>query len=494
MKNITRKLAIVAVTVMSACSVLSAKQPNIIFILMDDMGYSDVSCYGAKTLKTPHIDALAKGGIKYENFYTAASICSPSRAAFLTGAYPQRCGLYMGINPNRPAHWFLGLSPDEITIAEQLKKVGYVTQLIGKWHLGDQEKFSYYKQGFDYYYGAPFNVDHNPIFYDEREVVYAKTPLDKINSLYAEKSVEFITENKDKPFFLFLSNQYPHTPYKPGEKFKGSSKSGDRGDVIVEADWGVGEIVKALKENQIYENTLIIFSSDNGSVPHEYSKPYSGGKFMTLEGGHRVPFILHWPEGIKQPYTNKDNIVAMDLFPTIAELASSPLVKDRKYDGVSLTPTFTQQAISRPNDHLFYYYNSDNLQAIRKGKWKLHLPRKAIQTPWWERNIAMKNLDAPLLFNIEDDKAEKKNLAAKHPEVVSELVKLAEQARQELGEYGQRGSEQRATGSLFPNVPIVTNMSDWNALPKSKKQEALSQFKPTKEKPSGSKKSKKNKK
>ena len=466
------------------------QKPNIIFILMDDMGYSDISCYGAETLKTPYIDALAKNGIKYENFFTAASICSPSRAAFLTGAYPQRCGLYMGINPNRESHWFLGLSPDEITIAEQLKKVGYKTQMIGKWHLGGQEKFSYFNQGFDHYYGAPFNIDHATVFYDERKVVYEKTPLDKINELYTKKSIEFITENKDRPFFLFLSNQYPHTPYKPSAKFKGSSKSGDRGDVIVEADWGVGEIVKTLKAHNIFDNTLIIFTSDNGSVPHAYSKPYSGGKYMTLEGGHRVPFILHWPEGIKTPYTNTDNIVAMDLFPTIAEIANAPLAKDRKYDGVSLVPTFTKEKASRSNDHAFYYYNAENLQAIRKGKWKLHLPRKEIQTPWWDRNVTMKNLKSPLLFNIEEDKAEKNDLAKTHPEIVTELLKLADEARGKLGRYGQRGSEQRKTGTLFPHIPVITNAVDWKTIPKSDKKEAIEQFKPMRRKAGGNKKKK----
>lgn len=248
-------------------------RPNVIFMLMDDMGYSDISCYGAKSVDTPNIDRMAADGLQFTDFHAAASICSPSRSAFLTGAYPQRCGLYMGINPNREAHWFLGLNPDEITIAEQFKKRGYVTSIIGKWHLGTQEKFSYFNQGFDHYYGAPCNMGHDRRFFDERKMVYRKTPLNQLTRLYTDRIVQEIEAYKNEPFFIYFAHNYPHIPCKAGSKFRGSSRGGMRGDVIQELDWSIGEILKALKENGILENTLIIFSSDNGPLKSRYAKP-----------------------------------------------------------------------------------------------------------------------------------------------------------------------------------------------------------------------------
>ena len=224
--------------------------PNVIFMLTDDLGYSDVGCYGAGKVKTPHIDQLAAEGVRFTDFHTAASICSPSRAAFLTGAYPQRAGLYMGINPNRTAHWFLGLHPDEITIAEQFKQRGYATHMVGKWHLGTEPEFLPRKQGFDHYYGMPCNFSHSPNFLDDDEEVFAKAPLDRLTQLYTERVTKIIRDQAkdDEPFFLYYAHNYPHTPYQAGEKFKGSSKDGVRGDVMQELDWGVGEMMAALKE------------------------------------------------------------------------------------------------------------------------------------------------------------------------------------------------------------------------------------------------------
>ncbi len=350
---------------------------------MDDMGYSDVSCYGAKKVKTPNIDRMAAEGLRFTHFHTAASICSPSRAAFLTGAYPQRCGLYMGINRNREAHWFLGLHPDEITIAEQFKKQNYVTSLIGKWHLGSEERFSYFHQGFDHYYGAPENMGHNGFFYDGKQLIYKHTPLAQLNTLYTQRIVNQIEEFKDQPFFIFYSHNYPHTPYKAGADFKGSSKDGVRGDVIQELDWGVGQILKTLEDNGILDNTLIIFTSDNGPVKNQYALPYRGTKYVSLEGGHRVPFIAYWKGHINQPAVLDIPVNATDVFPTFSELIKAPMPTDRVYDGISLTPLLSGGSIDRAKDQPFYYYNCENLQAIRIGDWKLHLPRSKKQIPFW---------------------------------------------------------------------------------------------------------------
>ncbi|MGJ8644430.1 MAG: sulfatase family protein [Luteolibacter sp.] len=452
-----------------------APRPNVIFILMDDMGYSDVSCYGATKVSTPNIDRMAAEGMKFTDFHAAASICSPSRAAFLTGAYPQRAGLYMGINPKREAHWFLGLNLDEVTIAEQFKKKGYTTAMVGKWHLGKEEEFSYFHQGFDHYYGAPENMGHSELFFDEKEVVYKNTPLEKLNSLYTERMVKNIEDFKDEPFFIYFAHNYPHTPYKAGAKFKGKSKDGVRGDIIQEADWGIGQILKALEENGILENTLVIFTSDNGPTSAKYSKPYSGTKYVSLEGGHRVPFIMYW-KGKIQPTESDVPAIAMDLFPTLSELIGEPLPEGKTFDGVSLTPLFDGSELSRSADEPFYYYNCENLQAVRVGDWKLHLPRTNEQLPFWSMKY-QKPIEKPQLYNLASDVAEMKDVASEHPERVSELMALADTMREKLGEFGQRGSEQRPTGTLFPEVPIIGNHAlYWDKLSDEEKGRAKTEF------------------
>ena len=469
-----------AVLVGSLCFIapfVGAAKPNVIFILTDDLGYSDVSCYGAKEVNTPNIDRMAVEGLRFTDFHAAASICSPSRAAFLTGAYPQRCGLYMGINRNREAHWFLGLNPDEITIAEQFKKQGYTTAIVGKWHLGSEEKFSYYHQGFDYYYGAPSNMGHDPRFFDGREVIYEKSPLDQLTTLYTQRMVKHIEVFKNQPFFIYFSHNYPHTPYKSGAKFKGSSKDGVRGDVIQELDWGIGEIFKALKANGILENTMVIFSSDNGPVKQVYAQPYSGTKYVSLEGGHRVPFIVNWKGGIKEPAVVDVSVNAMDLFPTLSDLIGAAVPTDRVYDGVSLTPLFSGKAITRSAEEPFYYYNCENLQAVRVGDWKLHLPRTMRQIPWWAQK-KQKSITTPKLYNLAADVGEKKDVAAEHPKRVSEMLALADKTRLKLGEFGVRGSQQRPTGTLFPEVPILSNQKqDWDSLSDAEKGRAKTEFK-----------------
>ncbi|MDG2167308.1 MAG: sulfatase [Opitutales bacterium] len=466
-------------------SAIAAKSPNVIFILMDDMGYSDVSCYGAEKVNTPHIDRMAEEGIKFTDFHTAASICSPSRAAFLTGAYPQRAGLYMGINQNREAHWFLGLNPDEITLAEQFKQQGYETAMVGKWHLGKEETFSYYHQGFDHYYGAPDNMGHNDTFYDGREVVYEDTPLDQMTNLYKERLVKHIEDftrstssgQQMPPFFIYFAHNYPHTPYKAGPAFAGSSEDGVRGDIIQELDWGIGEVLKALEENGVLENTMVIFTSDNGPLKQVYSQPYSGTKYITMEGGHRVPFIIYW-KGTLQPAELDVPVIAMDLFPTLSELIGAPMPTDRVFDGVSLMPLFEGKPIARSSDEPFYYYNCENLQCVRVGDWKLHLPRTTEQLPFWSMR-KQEEISKPRLYNLACDAGELNNIAALHPERVSQMMALAKATRLKLGEYGQRGSEQRPTGTLFPEVPIVSNHSkDWDTLSDQEKGRAKTRFVP----------------
>jgi len=344
-------------------------KPNVILILADDLGYSNFSCYGSNNVKTPNIDALAVQGFRFTNYHTAASICSPSRAALLTGAYPQRIGLYLGINSIREANWFLGLNPAEITIAEKFKKRGYATFIVGKWHLGTEEVFSCLNQGFDDYYGMPCNYQHSKKFFDGNKLIYEDTPLDKLTGLYTKRITTFIKKNSsDKPFFLYYSHNYPHTPYKAGKKFEGSSGDGTRGDVIQEFDWSVGEIVKALKKADILSNTIIIFTSDNGPVDNIYAAPYRGTKYVTLEGGHRVPFIVYLKESITCNMVLDIPVNAMDVFPTLSDIIGAKIQEDRKYDGESFLPVFKGNISSLDMQTLFYYYNCENLQAISYKK------------------------------------------------------------------------------------------------------------------------------
>ncbi len=444
-----------------ASMVYAEQKPNVIFILTDDLGYSDVGCYGATKVRTPHIDRLAAQGLRFTDFHTAASICSPSRAAFLTGAYPQRCGLYLGINPLRTAHWFLGLAPDEITIAEQFKQQGYNTGMVGKWHLGTEPEFSMLKQGFAEYYGMPCNYSHSPKFFDGEKEVFARTPLDRLTELYTNRVVDFVRRQGRRPFFLYYAHNYPHTPFQAGEKFKGSSQDGVRGDVMQELDWGIGELMKALEESGVAENTIVIFTSDNGPTKNSYAQPYRGTKYVTFEGGHRVPFIIRWPSRIKESRALNMPVNAMDLFPTLSEIIGAPMPTDRVFDGVSLMPLLDGKPLARQPNEPFYYYNCENLQAIRHGDWKLRLPRKKEQLPFWDKNKQFSNLAQPVLYNLASDRGESVDVAAKHPEVVVQMMTLAQEARRELGEFMQRGKGQRPTGSVIANAPIISHEKDW---------------------------------
>lgn len=475
MKNLTLRgttkakslaIVIVAVVLMSRAECAEvptpgAERPHVIVILTDDLGYSDVGCYGADKVRTPHIDRLAAEGFRSTDFHTAASICSPSRAAFLTGSYPQRCGLYMGINPIRKAHWFLGLNPAEITLAEQFKTQAYNTFMVGKWHLGTEPEFHPLKQGFDSYYGMPCNFSHSPKFFDDQKEVFPRTPLDQLTKLYTERVTKIIEENSEEPFFLYYAHNYPHTPFKAGKKFAGTSDDGVRGDVIQELDWSVGEIMKTLQETSVADNTIVIFTSDNGPTRNEYARPFRGTKYVSLEGGHRVPFIFHWPAGIKIGIDSDVKINAMDLFPTLSQIIGAPMPTDRDYDGESLVPLLDGRKLQRQTTAPFYYYNCENLQALRHGDWKLHLPRKLEQLPYWDKNKAFTRLTHPVLYNLHTDQAESQNVAEEHPKIVQQMLKLAEHARTELGEYMQRGNGQRATGSIVRGAPIIGNEKDW---------------------------------
>ncbi|MCP5537934.1 MAG: sulfatase-like hydrolase/transferase [Akkermansiaceae bacterium] len=462
-------------------------RPNVIFILMDDMGYSDVSCYGATKVDTPNIDSLASGGLKFTTFLLPSNVCSPSRAAFLTGAYPSRCGIPMAVNHPNQNHWFLGLDPDEITIAEQCRKKGYKTFMVGKWHLGVEEIFLPHNQGFDHFFGTWGNGGE---LFDETEVAHASFPENTLTSMYTQRIREHIRNNRDKPFFIYYPHNYPHTPYTEGNAFDGATGNGTRSDVIKEVDWSVGQIVAELKANGILENTLIVFTSDNGAVPPDSyaNAPFKGSKYVTWEGGHRVPFIMYWKGQVLTPaQLASPQVWAMDLFPTIAELVGEPLDAGRVYDGTSLVPLLTDQPIARAADAPFYYYSGDNLQCVRKGDWKLHLPRTEYQLPWWDQIKPPPSSYS--LYDLSSDPGETTDVAASNQAIVDELTALAEAIRLELGDADPvngslvMGTGQRGTGTLFSEVPTIVNLDsdygyvpDWNSLSDAEKGRGLTRM------------------
>lgn len=431
---------------------LGAKPPNVVVIFADDLGYGDLSCYGSEFIDTPRIDKMAAQGVRTTEYRVVANICTPSRAALLTGSYPQRAGIPNGISPARPEHRHLGLHPSEITIAELLKNKGYATGMIGKWHLGFDAVFHPLNQGFDSYYGMPSNFNHDKRFFTDRNVIAETTDLSMLTSNYTEKAVEFIKNNSSKPFFLYLAHNYPHVPLKPNPAFAGRSRAGDYGDIITELDVSTGKILDTLKELEISDNTLVIFTSDNGPLPkfatdYGSSGPLRGSKFNTFEGGHRVPAIFYWPKHLPEGLVCEVPISSMDVFPTIAAIVSVPLPKDRQLDGKNIWDVLTGDSDTPPRE-IEYFYNDNNLQAIRKNEWKMHLPRTLQDVPWWQKagKETFLELAEPFLVDLNKDIGESTSVASQKPELVNELLSEARSTRQALGSSNARGFAQREIG------------------------------------------------
>jgi arylsulfatase A-like enzyme len=428
----------------------ATRKPNIILIFADDLGYGDLGCYGSHKIKTPRLDKMASEGMRLTNFYAMASICSPSRAAILTGCYPQRCGLYMGISPKRAEHRHLGLHPDETTIAELLGHVGYSTLCVGKWHLGGDDIFHPMNHGFDEYYGMPFNFHHSPIFMDGRKIVEKKTDLSTLTSRYTKKVVEFIKRRKDKPFFIYLPHTYPHTPLVPNARFKGKSNAGAYGDVIEEIDWSTGVILDTIRSLGLDNDTIVVFTSDNGPTPaaarrYRSAGKLTGSKYTSWEGGQREPCIVRWPGKTPAGRTCDKLACSMDLLPTFAGLAGAKPPKN-EIDGKDIWPLLSgRQDAESPHEALFYY-NCDNLQAVLWKHWKLHLPRTKEMVPWWQKKRGITVLKEPKLIDLSTDIKEAANAAAENPKIVKHMLKLAEKARQQFGDHGRRGTKQRPTG------------------------------------------------
>lgn len=428
----------------------NATPPNIIVIFADDLGYGDIGCYGAEGIKTPEIDALAAGGFRSTDFFIPANVCSPSRASLLTGRYPMRNGYPVATKPKIPKYKDYGFASEELTIPELLKPAGYQSLMVGKWHLGMEVPGSHpLDAGFDEYFGIPrnFAADDNTLYHN-RDTVAIGVECESLTAAYTDKVVEYISQQSENPFFVYLAHHIVHNPLRPSEAFKGTSDRGAYGDFVQELDYSTGRIMKALKENGLEENTLVVFTSDNGPTWKGQTGGLSGGKYCTMEGGHRVPGIFYWPGQIPQSQVSNTLISSMDLLPTFCKLAGSELPKDRNIDGKNILDIITGKSEKSPHEFT-YYYNGTNLQAIRKDKWKLHLPRTVADQPFWSKSTHPKvdkgfiTLDDYVLYNLDEDLGETTNVADQNPEVVAMLKTQAEKIRAELGDVNVIGTDQR---------------------------------------------------
>lgn len=443
-------------------------KPNLIIILTDDQGYSELSCFGGKHVYTPHIDQMAKEGARLTNFYVAAPLCTPSRAALMTGCYPARIDMDVpsSIEVNMKhtkgrrfpvclAGDGRGLSPKELTIAEVAKSAGYKTGLFGKWHLGDQPEFLPTRQGFDEFFGIPYSHDiqpkhkNNKVFkfpplplLEGEEVIELNPNANYLTRRVTARAVDFIQRNQDEAFLLYVAHPLPHGPlaaspeakeaYAQAMKASGQGESGIRSEAIYELDWSVGEILRTLKEERVDENTIVLFTSDNGGGGggKSVNRPLSGGKGNTLEGGQRVPAVMRWPKGIPAGVDTAEVLTAMDVLPTFAKLSGATLPDDLIIDGKDMMPTIAEGADS-PHEY-FFYAHWGVLEGARWKSWKLRI---------------VDGKEA--LYNLDEDISEKKNVAASHPEIVQQLKAAMQGFEQDMA------ANVRPAGAVDNPVPLT---------------------------------------
>ncbi|TLD71231.1 sulfatase [Phragmitibacter flavus] len=442
-------------------SASGAKTPNVVLIFTDDMGYADLGSYGSKTNRTPHLDQLAKDGTRLTRFYVPQPVCSASRAALLTGCYPSRVSIQGALGPGAKT----GLNLNETTLAEIAKQKNYATAAIGKWHLGDHPTLLPTNHGFDQYFGLPYSNDmwpHHPENAN-RKVPFPALPLIEnttvidpdvtaedqthLTTQYTERAVQFIQQNKEKPFFLYLAHSMPHVPLFVSARHDKKSPHGLYADVIEEIDWSTGEILRALKENGLDENTLVIFTSDNGpwlnyGTHSGVATPLREGKGTVWEGGVRVPFIARWPGVIPAGTTMNEPAMTIDMLPTIAKILDAKL-PDHRIDGLDVLPLLTAQSGAKNPHAAYYFYHKQNeLQAVMSGdgEWKLYLPHayRTVAEPTRSDgqpvSYGQRKLEAPELYHLATDISETTNVAGKNPAVLDRLLMLAESAREDLGD------------------------------------------------------------
>lgn len=443
----------------------AAAAPNYVLIFCDDLGYGDLGCYGSTKNRTPRIDAMAKEGMRFTSFLSSSPVCTPSRASLLTGCYARRVGMHEDFT----GHWVLiprsrrGMHANEWTLPEMLKAKGYATACIGKWHLGDQLPHLPTAHGFDEYYGIPYSNDMAsarrgdpplPLVQDTK-VIEAPANQATLTKRYTREAIQFIERNKSKPFFLYLPHTFPHLPLFASKEFHGKSANGRYGDSVEEIDWSTGKILDVLKQHGLDKNTLVIFTSDNGSNGRNggSNAPLSGSKGGTMEGGMRVPMIARWPGRI--PAGSKCNELSstMDFLPTLAAL-SGGLLSANKIDGHDITPLLTGTKGAASPYEVFYYYRRRQLQAVRWGDWKWHLPLGNTFPNWTTANQKGRGRPGKLV-NLKTDLAEKVDVTAANPKVIIKMRELVAQAEATLGNEDRQGKEQRPATILKNSKPMV---------------------------------------
>ena len=455
MNNKTLKyLSTLLVLFLFGCSKSIEKSPNIVFILTDDLAYADLSSYGSEFLETPNLDKMADDGVKMTSYYAAQAVCSASRAAILTGCYPNRLGISGAFGPKSKR----GINPDEFLLSEMLKENNYKTGIFGKWHLGDAEKFLPTNHGFDEFYGILFSNDmwkfhpERPEGYPDDLMLYRnETPIQSIidqsdlTKDITDESIRFIEKNKDNQFFLYIAHPQPHVPLFASKDFNGSTGNGLFADVISEIDFSVGRVIEALEKNNLTENTIVVFTSDNGPWlsygDHAGSSGiYREGKGTAWEGGQRVPCIIKYPSEIKAKTIIDEPVMGIDWMPTFSHITGSKL-SDNKIDGKNIWPLLTQKENKSPHEELYFYYRQNELHAVRSGNWKLYFPRSYRTLngkPGGKDGMPVKyeynEVKSNELYNLKEDPSEMKNVYMENIEKAKELEKMGENARQELGD------------------------------------------------------------
>lgn len=453
-------------------------KPNILLINCDDLGYGDLGCYGSTKNDTPNLDQLAAEGRRFTDFYMASPVCSPSRGGMMTGCYPPRIGF-----GSFHGEWVLfpgydiGLNPSEYAMPRLFKSVGYSTMHIGKWHCGDQPGFLPTDHGFDDYYGLPYSNDMAPMpsrpTLSPLPLMHGSEPIElnpdqcAITERYVEKGVEFIRANKNTPFFLYFAHMHVHRPLYAAKCFVEKSRNGDYGACVASIDWSVGALIAELKHSGVYENTIIIFTSDNGSRNDcgDSNGQLRGTKATCWEGGLRVPFIVYWKDHVL-PGVTSDIMTSMDLYPTFAKIIGAEIPKDRIIDGIEMADYMLGKVEHSPRD-TFFYYMCNNLEAVRCGDWKLHVSRRGnCGKPSASHDgteaakaklVEDKNHEVCELYNLRDDVSELNNVYDEHPDIVAELMKKIEACRNDLGdEYtGTKGKNVRPIGRVPDAKPIA---------------------------------------
>ena len=470
MKTILKQTTILCASLLA--SQAFAQHTNFVVIFLDDMGYGDIEENGAKGYETPNITRLANEGMRFTDFYSAQGVSSASRAGLLTGCYPNRIGFHGALRPGSK----VGINPEEETIAELLKKKNYATAAVGKWHVGDALPFLPLQNGFDEYLGIPYSNDmwsgnpngkypDLPLIEGNRTIkeISKSEDQEKFTTIFTERSVDFINRNKKKPFFLYLAHPMPHVPLYVSDKFKGKSKQGMYGDVMMEIDWSVGEIMKALKKNGLEKNTLVIFTSDNGPWLNygNHGGTTGGlreGKGTSFEGGQRVACVMRWPKIIPAGTICNKLSSTIDLLPTFAYIINATL-PERKIDGVNIYSLLKGEKDACPRNSFLYYYRENSLEAVRNHSFKLVFPHPGRSYEGFlPGNDGMPGKVDPnrqfeqALYDLRRDPGERYDVQELYPEVMTELLQLAEDARKDLGDElkGIPGENRRRIGSITP--------------------------------------------